>query len=189
MDWGGTVHQYGVQISRNPNMHIGVSITFTLWTIPTSDAVLPLLNVRGEGPLWHANALMFFGDGKLITSAILIRMRVARARAFLRKLTVLAIALFSQTYIPYLLLGFLNRRAELLRSVFLCYAGSQRYAEHYSSTCQASSAAVQCRAAYCGCSPARAPSGDRSAGEDACEDSVRAIGVVALIGVLPPAWC
>ena len=58
-----------------------------------------------------------------------------------------------------------------------------------SRSCTRRSASSPWNAIFCptrsGASPARAPSADRSGGQDACDDSVRTIGDIALIGVLP----
>jgi hypothetical protein len=49
----------------------------------------------------------------------------------LRCIVVLILAVTSRTGLPLALCGILNRRFRLVRSVFFCYAGSARYANHY----------------------------------------------------------
>ena len=58
----------------------------------------------------------------------------AGALRFLRRICIGLAALVSRSYVPYLILGLMNRLMRFpIRSSFLCYAGSARYARHYSS--------------------------------------------------------
>jgi hypothetical protein len=52
--------------------------------------------------------------------------------AHLRRIAIVVLSAVSRTYIPFVLLGILNRIFPTLASVFFCYAGNARYAAHYS---------------------------------------------------------
>jgi hypothetical protein len=53
-------------------------------------------------------------------------------RSIVRRAGVALLSLACRTWIPFLLLGTANRALRRFDSVFFCYAGNQRYAEHYS---------------------------------------------------------
>jgi hypothetical protein len=55
-----------------------------------------------------------------------------RTDGHLRRITVVVLSALSRTWIPFILLGALNRVFPTLVSVFFCYAGNARYAAHYS---------------------------------------------------------
>src|ERR1700679_4106286 len=52
--------------------------------------------------------------------------------AHLRRIAIVLISAVSRTWLPFALLGALNRVSPLFISVFFCYAGNERYATHYS---------------------------------------------------------
>lgn len=56
----------------------------------------------------------------------------ARFRLELRRTGVALLSLVSRAWFPFFLLGAFNRVARQFDSVFFCYAGNHRYAEHYS---------------------------------------------------------
>ena len=53
-------------------------------------------------------------------------------RAHLRRVAIVILSAISRTYVPFLLMGLFNRVFPAFASVFFCYAGSKRYADHYS---------------------------------------------------------
>jgi hypothetical protein len=62
--------------------------------------------------------------------------RLAVTRSFslmlhFRRLAVLTLTVSCRTWIPFLLLGAINRVFPMFGSVFFCYAGNERYARHY----------------------------------------------------------
>jgi len=50
----------------------------------------------------------------------------------LRRIAVVVLSVICRTWVPFILLGALNRVFPILASVFFCYAGNERYANHYS---------------------------------------------------------
>ena len=58
--------------------------------------------------------------------------RTSQFRDHLRRLAVVILSAMSRTWIPFVLIGALNRLAPTFVSVFFCYAGDARYADHYS---------------------------------------------------------
>lgn len=62
---------------------------------------------------------------------LLKRTLIRHATRHVRCSLILLLALVSRTGIPLALFGLFNRRLRLVRSVFFCYAGSARYADHY----------------------------------------------------------
>lgn len=57
---------------------------------------------------------------------------LSSSRSFLLRAAVAIFALVSSTYLPFLLLGLLNRPSGIIKSTFICYAGNANYAQHYS---------------------------------------------------------
>ena len=55
----------------------------------------------------------------------------AGIRRNVRRAAVTLLSLISRSWIPFLILGLVNRAVRRVDSVFFCYAGSRRYAEHY----------------------------------------------------------
>jgi hypothetical protein len=53
-------------------------------------------------------------------------------RAHLRRIAIVVLSAVSRTYLPFVLMGVLNRAFPTFVSVFFCYAGDTRYATHYS---------------------------------------------------------
>jgi hypothetical protein len=51
--------------------------------------------------------------------------------AHLRRIAIVLSSAACRTWIPFLLLGALNRLLPIFASVFFCYAGNERYARHY----------------------------------------------------------
>lgn len=58
--------------------------------------------------------------------------RSVRLRDHLRRIAIVVLSAISRTYIPFGLMGILNRMFPAFASVFFCYAGNARYASHYS---------------------------------------------------------
>jgi len=55
----------------------------------------------------------------------------------LRRVAIVVLSVVCRTYIPFALMGLLNRMFPTFASVFFCYAGNSRYATHYSySSCR-----------------------------------------------------
>jgi hypothetical protein len=52
--------------------------------------------------------------------------------AHFRRIAIVLLSAACRTWIPFLLLGALNRFLPIFASVFFCYAGNERYARHYS---------------------------------------------------------
>jgi hypothetical protein len=55
-----------------------------------------------------------------------------RSHGHLRRIAIVLLSALCRTWIPFILLGALNRVFPTLVSVFFCYAGNARYATHYS---------------------------------------------------------
>lgn len=50
----------------------------------------------------------------------------------LRRIAIVVLSAVSRTYVPFVMMGALNRVFPTFASVFFCYAGNTRYASHYS---------------------------------------------------------
>src|SRR5439155_12027854 len=62
-----------------------------------------------------------------------IRMRnPLSVAAHFRRVAVLVVSAICRTWIPFVLMGVMNRLFPTFGSVFFCYAGNERYATHYS---------------------------------------------------------
>ncbi len=55
----------------------------------------------------------------------------SKFKTILARTFIAALSFISRSYIPYIILGFANRLFPLCESIFICYAGDQRYAKHY----------------------------------------------------------
>jgi len=55
----------------------------------------------------------------------------ARLRRMIARTFIAVLSFLSRIYVPYIFLGVVNRVLPLFESIFICYAGDQRYAKHY----------------------------------------------------------
>lgn len=57
--------------------------------------------------------------------------RIMKISTIIARTFIAGLSFISRSYVPYIVLGLANRVLPLFESIFICYAGDQRYAKHY----------------------------------------------------------